>query len=404
MNIDNYVEKLIDGSVKTPAYIFNCIELKEHVDIIKDIAGKNIGLCYAMKANPLLVKVMDKLVGKVEVCSPGELEICKKSNISPQHIIFSGVNKTSEDIEHAFLYGVGVITIESYKHFVLIREYCINHKCEADVYLRLSDGMQFGLDEETLEKIVKDRENYEFIHIKGIHYFSGTQKKNIQVNIDEIDRLTLYIKKLKDQYGLHIECLEYGVGLYVQYFMNESFDNRYSNLKEIVQYIAELNISYKIVLEVGRYFVAGCGTYVTKVDDVKSINEQYFCIVDGGIHHLNYYGQNYAMRTPIIKKINYKMLGLPKADNIDYNNKKWNVCGSLCTYADILARNVLFDSLNIGDVLVFENTGAYSITESPSLFLSRNTPYVYMNDEKMGLKIVRNEIITAHLNYVLPTT
>lgn len=76
----------------------------------------------------------------------------------------------------------------------------------------------------------------------------------------------------------------------------------------------------------------------------------------------------------------------------------WTLCGSLCTTADILTRNAEFDSLAIGDVLVFCRTGAYSVTEGMAVFLSREMPVVSVYSEKNGLTVIREMLYSDVFN------
>ena len=59
----------------------------------------------------------------------------------------------------------------------------------------------------------------------------------------------------------------------------------------------------------------------------------------------------------------------------------WNICGALCSMNDILAKQITLPAVQVGDVLCFENTGAYCMTEGISLFLSRELPAVWMRPE-----------------------
>ena len=52
----------------------------------------------------------------------------------------------------------------------------------------------------------------------------------------------------------------------------------------------------------------------------------------------------------------------------------------------------------VGDVLVFERTGAYSVTEGISLFLSRDLPKVLFYSRKEGIRLVRDKIETDSIN------
>ena len=72
----------------SPIYVFDTQELKTRVKDIAGIWGDKVKLCYSIKANPFLMKDMLEVVDKLEVCSPGELEICKNLNVQGEHIIF----------------------------------------------------------------------------------------------------------------------------------------------------------------------------------------------------------------------------------------------------------------------------------------------------------------------------
>ena len=62
----------------TPCYVLNTDVLITHVNRMKEIMGDSVGLVYAMKANPFLVPEFNCFVDKIEVCSPGELDVCKE--------------------------------------------------------------------------------------------------------------------------------------------------------------------------------------------------------------------------------------------------------------------------------------------------------------------------------------
>ena len=391
MNSNTIKENFINKTTNTPCYILDYDVLNNHIDKMLQAADGKIEFCYAMKANPYVIGEVNKKIPKIEVCSPGELEICRHYGIDGQSIVFSGVNKNKGDIEKAFLYGVDIITIESMKHFELVREYCVEHNCEAKILLRLTSGAQFGMEEEQIRTIIADRAEYPMLHILGIHYFTGTQKKKIEKDKEELNQLVILLNELKRDYSYEANILEYGLGLSVPYFEGEDFEHIYRDLQEMVDYVTELALSCKVVFELGRYIVSSSGVYCTKVDDIKKSHEKNFCIVDGGIHQINYYGQNMAMRTPIIEHIK---------ENASTNNvsQEWCICGSLCTFADVLVRKAHFNNLEIGDILAFYYVGAYSITEAPYLFLSRTMPTIYQYQKENGIKLIRKEIEAYQIN------
>ena len=76
----------------------------------------------------------------------------------------------------------------------------------------------------------------------------------------------------------------------------------------------------------------------------------------------------------------------------------YTLCGSLCTVADVLVREVKLKKLELGDVLEFGHCGAYSVTEAPALFLSRQLPAIYAYSKEYGYECLRKHIPAAEIN------
>lgn len=381
------IKQLLEN-FKTPAYIFDIQKLKNRVKYLKESLPENVLLCYAIKANTFIVKEIEDCIDRLEVCSPGEYEICKASNIAGNKILITGVYKTPKVIKDIIENekDVDYFTIESMEQFRLIKD--IKKDKKIKIMLRLTSGNQFGINEEEIEEIVKNYDKYENIEITGIQYFSGTQKTSLKIIQREIDYVDGFVKELKEKYQFETKELEFGPGFPVYYFQNTEFDEEVY-LKEFSQIISNMEYKGKIVLELGRSIAASCGYYITKVVDKKTNKGQNYAILDGGINHITYYGQTMAMKLP-------KCSIYPQRENTE--NEKWNLCGSLCTINDILVKQFPVGNLQIGDVFIFENTGAYCMTEGISLFLSRELPQVIKLKEDGSLELVRDSLPTYVLN------
>lgn len=390
MNKEEYKKIIQKHNLKTPCYVFEEDELISRVNKIRKSLDKVQGeLCYAIKANPFLLPYLDSYISKYEVCSPGELEICRYHKIPGEKIVFSGVVKSYEDIVNALLYTVDVITIESMRHWELLKKAVHETGVNTKILLRLTSGAQFGMEEEEIRYILEEQKNIAKIDFGGIHYFTGTQKKGTQYE-KELDFITEFMQNLQKEYKIGQMTLEYGPGLAVPYFINDNLEQDIALIENMVEYVENKNIPYPLVVELGRYIAATCGSYITKIVDKKKACERNYCLIDGGIHHLNYYGQNMAMRTPVIEHISHKE---GNGEVVEYM-----ICGSLCTFADILVRGLPLEDAEIDDTLVFKNCGAYSVTEASYLFLSRDMPMIYSYQEKTGLRIIRNTISTWKIN------
>ena len=377
----------------TPAYIFDTDILRKKAEQIREIDPK-IRLCYAMKANPFLLQPLDDLADSFEVCSMGELRICKAAGLDMKKVVLSGVVKEKDDIATALEWGVGTYTVESPRQLEYISECVKAAGTSVNVLLRLTSGNQFGMDRETVERIIERRSEYPCLSIEGIQYYSGTQKKPRKV-LDEINELNALCMDIERKFRFGIKTLEYGPGLGIEYFSKADESEYLAGCKEAFQSVTD---RMQLTIEMGRYLTADCGTYVTSVMDVKNNAGKTYCLVDGGINHVNYYGQVMGAKVPPMRFFRKKADGFEEAafDGTRADNGIC-ICGSLCTAADVLARNIGLDELNVGDVIVFEKIGAYSVTEGIYLFLSRNMPRIYIC-EKGELKLVRDVVETYRLN------
>ena len=377
--------------VVSPAYVFSAQAFTKRAKMVKEAFGEDTDICYSIKANPFLLAVLPEVFSKIEVCSPGELEICKALNIEPSKIIFSGVNKSQAEVNTAIDYGVRILTAESENHLKYISRAASERGITAEVLIRLSCESQFGMDRSDVFRIIADKGSYPGTDIKGIHYFTGTQKTRPKEIIKEISRLNKLIDQLEEELGFSTERIEYGTGLAVDYFSADADEKEAARLSDISECIRELSQRVHLTVEMGRFFAAPCGWLVNTVADTKFNDGAHYAILDGGLHQMKYDGQIQGMQIPVITHIR-------NTDLSDADEEKWTLCGSLCTTADVIARGALFTGLSEGDRLVFHRTGAYSVYEGFSMFLSRDLPSIYMLDEDNRLRLIRNRIETARFN------
>lgn len=164
-------------------------------------------------------------------------------------------------------------------------------------------------------------------------------------------------------------------------------------LSEFRALLESLNFKGKVVLEMGRFLAAACGYYVTSIVDMKVNKEQPYVIMDGGINHLNYYGQAMAMKQPYCTQLDTE-----GNEKIGGEDESWNLCGALCTVSDVVVKRFPLHKPQLHDILVFERVGAYSVTEGIYLFLSRPLPRIYFWTEGEGLRMVRDGVHTDLLN------
>ena len=79
----------------TPLYVFDVPALHARVAQLRRNLPGHVSLCYAVKANPFLVRELCGQVERFEICSPGEAAVCHRLGVPAEAQVISGVYKTS---------------------------------------------------------------------------------------------------------------------------------------------------------------------------------------------------------------------------------------------------------------------------------------------------------------------
>lgn len=400
----------------TPLYVFDTRELAPRACRISDALPSGTGLCYAVKANTFVLGALAGLVTRLEVCSPGEQRICRALGVPEAQLVVSGVSKDPAALGEVLSARElpAAVTVESPSQLGLVRSLAAERGRRAPVLLRLSSGNQFGLDRADLLRAARDLADDPYLELRGVQFFSGTQKSSARRLRRELAGLDALMLELGQACGRPLPELEYGPGLPVAYFEGDAVDEE-ELLAALSEGIEGLSCRARMTLELGRSLVAGCGTYLTRVTDTKTVAGQRYAIVDGGMHQIVYYGQSLAMRRPPVR-----LLGDPRGEGDGERNlgtcdapgdaagdalglvaadaPAWNVCGSLCTVNDILVKQLPLPGLAEGSLLAFARAGAYCATEGMSLFLSRDLPRVVLVGADGAPELVRAGVRTDPLN------
>lgn len=389
---DRKLIETIARACETPCYLFDEGELARRANGLVASLPRGTRLCYAMKANPFVLEAASAAVPFVEVCSPGELEICRRLGIPDEKLVVSGVHKDAAVMEELVSNHPGIhrFTVESVAQLELLEALARDAGKKLPLLLRLTSGNQFGMDVEEVRRIVRDLGGHPSVDFRGVQFYSGTQKNSPKRIRREISMLDELLAELTESANADALELEYGPGLPVEYCDEDGVtDNEYELVETLEESLAGMAFGGAVTLEVGRFIAASCGMYVTSVVDVKRNCGQNYAVVDGGKHQIAYYGPSLAMKSPA-----FRVLGEPLSRRQD----AWTICGSLCTSGDMLVKQAPVGELCIGDRIAFPNAGAYCVTEGIALFLSRDLPRIYLYGGSGDLRLARQRIETSSLN------
>lgn len=378
----------------TPLYVFDEKTFAQTVEHIRAALPRDTGLCFAMKANPFLVRSASACVERIEVCSTGEMRICQHEGVPMEKVLVSGVHKDADLMRELMAGRPGVCryTVESVLQYEMLECTARELGVRVPILIRLTSGNQFGVDAATLRVLAERAAKSDVLTLCGIHYFPGTQRtsaKRLRRELERVDRLMV---DLQGELDVELTEFEYGAGLPVEYFESDAEAARRSEDEQLAvlgEALGTLRFGGRTVVELGRALAAASGVYATRVVDIKKNGGHNFAIVDGGMHQLVYYGHAMSLQQPVCRVL---------SDGQDGDEELWSFYGSLCTTNDVLAKQIPCRGVHVGDVVLFEKTGAYCMTEGISLFLSRDLPRIVVADRDGTLELARDRVETHALN------
>ncbi len=343
----------------TPAYVYSNSKIQKNYIKYADALREGDLVCYAVKANSNIhiLKELVQLGSGFDVVSGNELKRCIEAGADPKKIVFSGVAKSSEEIELAINNEILSINIESEDEFDRIAAISetlnkntncsirINPDIPTGSHKYIETGLKtskFGVDTETLNSISLKAKNKEFIQITGIASHIGSQISDNSLIMKSLEHLLTAHKSLMND-GHDINFLDVGGGLGITYKEEIPGDPK-SLISEICNELESSNLN--IVLEPGRSITGAAGVLIAKVEYLKLTDHKNFAIINAGMNDL--------MR-PALYDSWHAVKEIRKSES---DTRLYEIVGPVCESADVLAKE---RELNIsqGDLIAIMDTGAY---------------------------------------------
>lgn len=401
--MDKYRIKEFINKYKRPFYIYDEKVIAEQISKLKSNFPE-FEFLYSIKANPNKNIVEFLAANNIGGDAASKNEVFKSANagIPKEKIIYSAPGKTKEDIEETF--DKCIITADSYHELSLINEVAKEHNTVLRVGIRINSNYaieggdilpsKLGIDEESLlpHKIFID--SLENIKVCGIHVHLKSQILNYETIYNYYKDVLELAVFCTQKMGFDMEYINFGGGLGIAYSHREdelNIDLLGQKCKDLIKQFKE-KLNCRLIIESGRFLVCKSGTYVTYIVDKKiSRGKTYLIVKNGynGFHKptLSEMVLNYTKVPPQEIKPTEPMFTSYDAYKIDVLNdsdekETVTVCGNLCTAADLLAKDVVLNKAQIGDIITVTNAGSYAFTLSPLLFSSHDIPYEFYINSK----------------------
>jgi diaminopimelate decarboxylase len=385
------------GLYGTPAYVYDLAEVRRaHRELTALLPERSL-LYYSVKANPhpAVCRELARLGCGAEVSSAGEAQTCIAAGFPAGRCLFTGPGKAPEEIRLAVDHGIRYFSVESAADLRKVAAAGAAAGSRLRCLLRVNvdtpvPGMgltmtgvasQFGTDARQVLDNPADFADDDYAQVTGLHLFMGSNLADEDALVRQFDVALRSVADLQAALGRPLPFIDLGGGFGAPYARPGTRPG-YARLRQRLAGLIDQHLTPRqLAFESGRYLVAGCGTLVARVLDVKQSKGSTFVVLDSGINHLGGMaglrrvppaGVRPLARLPLDAQPGAPSSGLSGAppDPAD-EVPDCHFAGPLCTPLDTWARGVTAPRLRTGDLVAVPNVGGYGLTASLLAFLSR---------------------------------
>ena len=387
--IEHVPVSVIADEVGTPFYAYSGGALSDQIRRVSAALGDDVHVIFSVKSNPSL-GICQLISGQgvgCEVASIGELILAQKAGFPSNKTLFIGPGKTDEELEEAVRLGIRAVIVESGRELERLAEIACRLGAVANVGIRVNvasqvkgyqmkmggGAQQFGVDEEALPELLAAFRDRPGVNIEGLHVYAGSQMFDVEALLEHCRYVADLAIEMAGLLERPLGFVDFGGGFGIPYFEKDSefdLDSFGDGFRGLIDTCKQDNrlAGADFVIELGRYLVAECGVYVTRVLDVKKSREKTFAITDGGMNHhvaaTGNFGQ--VFRKPYPLAVVNKMRAA--------DGEPVSVVGPNCTPLDVFGQNLSLPEIQEGDLIGVFYSGAYGYSASSMGFLSHPTP------------------------------
>ena len=281
----------------------------------------------------------------------------------PAKVVFSGVGKSTAEIELALDAGIFCFNVESEEELLRLDRLATARHKQARVALRvnpdvdakthpyISTGLKenkFGVDIGEAERLYALAAGLPGLLVDGVACHIGSQLLELSPFLDALDRVLALIDRLAAR-GIRLHHIDVGGGLGVRY--------RNETPPEPAEWAGALRTRLQtrgltVMTEPGRAIAGNAGILLTRVELLKPTAHKNFAVIDAAMNDLirpSFYDAWHAV--------------LPVRQAPQAQARAWDLVGPVCESGDWLARGREL-ALAEGDLLAFRTAGAYGFVMS----------------------------------------
>jgi len=359
---ENVAIKDIATQVGTPFYCYSKATFTHHFNVFNNaIKTGNRLVCFAVKScsNISVLKLLASLGSGADIVSEGELRRALAAGIPASKIVFSGVGKTSGEIEFALQQDIFQFNIESEEELENINRIAISQNTKANIALRVNPDVdakthekittgtktsKFGIDINIAKDIYIKAANMDGINVQGVSVHIGSQITDLTPFKLAYNRVKQFLAELQEA-DINLKVVDLGGGLGIPYEVGKNPPHPAEYGKIIQDVWGDTN--YKLVFEPGRVIAGNAGIMVSAVTYTKHSYGRDFLILDSGSNDLirpSYYSAMHEIQA---------------VTQSDAPKQPYDIVGPICESADKFADQYHLPPMQAGDLIAIRSCGAY---------------------------------------------
>ena len=336
-------------------------------------------IAYSYKTNytPRICQLVDQLGGYAEVVSDMEYEIARRLGISPSKVHFNGPYKNSAAVKEIIL-GGGIVNLDDYIEVPAILELAKSHpekqiqigiRCNFKINDRTTSRFGFDVTKREFQEMLQTLRAAGNISIAGIQcHFASRSLDTWQPRANGLCKL---VDEACDEMPDHIDL---GGGMYgkMKDSLKMQFNTRIPTYEEYAQKAAAFIADHfqndtkrpTLFIEPGSALVGDVMRFAAPVVSIKDIRGKAIATLLGSVYNIN---PTLNRKNPPITVYSDNPSAQTDYENLDFG-------GYTCIESDYLYKGYN-GPLAVGDIVVFENVGSYSVVLKPP-FILPNFPII----------------------------
>lgn len=372
----------------TPLYAYDARAFRAQLARVRS-AFAPLDVLFALKANPSLALARIARAGGAgaEVASAGEILLAERAGFRDNAVQIAGPGKSDRDLREALRIGA-TINLESEGEHARLRAFAhalgarprvqirVNPNAAQDgARLRMADASsRFGVDRARVVALAEAIERDGACALVGLHTYGGSQAFDAAAWLSACDDLLATAHDVERALAHPLDALGFGGGFGWPVYDGDPRFDLDAAARGLRERLAAEATPRRGSIELGRWLVAGCGVYLTRVVDQKDSGGKRQAVLDGGMHHC---GAAAGLGAIVRRAYAIVRADAPRA----HGDTPVTLGGPLCTPADRFGRDLPLPPLRPGDLIAVLNTGAYGLSFSPLAFLGHPSPAEVVCDD-----------------------